>query len=137
MRLGRPWGRAGSASGTGRAGPVMHDFFQILGAERLPMELETGADAFTAGGLTKIGDRGGNLEWSVKLLLGAQGVVRDGVVAGTGLAGAERGAGRQDVELDGSFIAEDLWRRGSGGSRQGHQRDVVRPSHGLTTHLSD
>jgi hypothetical protein len=104
---------------------------------RLPVQFEAGADALAAVGLAEIRDRGGNLEWPVKLLLGAQGVVRDGVVAGAGLAGAEGRARRQDVELDASFIAEDLWRQGSGGSWQGHQRDVVRPSHGLTTRLSD
>src|SRR6476620_11002770 len=118
-------------------GKLCTTFSGFWGPNGLPMKLETGADAFTAGGLTKIRDRGGNLEWSVKLLLGAQGVVRDGVVASAGLAGAEGRAGRQDVELDASFIAEDLRRQGSGGRWQGHQRDVVRPSHGLTTRLSD
>jgi hypothetical protein len=45
------------------------------------MDLKTGADAFTAGGLAEILNGGGNLEWPVKLLLGAQRVVRHWVVA--------------------------------------------------------
>src|SRR5215468_939459 len=32
MRLGRPWGRAGSGGGRDRAGQVMHDFFEFPGA---------------------------------------------------------------------------------------------------------
>jgi hypothetical protein len=34
MRLGRPWGRAGPAGGTGGAGQVMHGFFKIQGPLR-------------------------------------------------------------------------------------------------------
>ena len=81
------------------------------------MELETGADAFAAGGLPVIRDGGGNLEWPVKLLLGAQRVVRYRVIAGAGHAGTERSAGWQDVEFDASFVAEHLWRQRCGGRR--------------------
>ena len=63
------------------------------------MELKTGADAFAAAGLTEIRHRGGNLEWPVKLLLGAQRVVRYGVVAGAGPTGAERRAGPLNLTL--------------------------------------
>src|SRR5262249_34063831 len=107
------------------------------GPNGLPMELKPGTDALTARGLTKIRNRSGNLEGSVELLLRAQRVVGDGVVTGAGLASAERCAGRQDVELDASFIAEDLRRQGRRGRRQGHQRDIARPSRRLTTRLSD
>ena len=95
----------------------MHDFFKIQGPEGLPVELETGADAFAAGGLPVIRDGGGNLEWPVKFLLGAQRVVRNGIVACAGQAGAKRCAGWKDVEFDAPFIAEHLRRLGRRGGR--------------------
>jgi hypothetical protein len=84
---------------------------------RLPVQFEAGADALAAVGLAEIRDRGGNLEWPVKLLLGAQRVVRYRVIAGAGHAGTERSAGWQDVEFDASFVAEHLWRQRCGGRR--------------------
>ena len=35
------------------------------------MHLEAGGDALVASGLAEIGHRGGHLEWTVELLLGA------------------------------------------------------------------
>jgi hypothetical protein len=64
------------------------------------MDLKTGADAFTAGGLAEILNGGGNLEWPVRLLLGAQRVVRRWVVAGAGQAGAEHHTGWEDIEFE-------------------------------------
>ena len=57
------------------------------------MELKTRADAFTTDGLTHIRNRGGNLEGPVSFCSALSGVVRYGVVAGAGPAGAERRAG--------------------------------------------
>jgi hypothetical protein len=101
------------------------------------MELKTGADAFAAAGLTEIRHRGGNLEWPVKLLLGAQRVVRYGVVAGAGPTGAERRAGWEDVEFDASFVAVHLRRQGCGARRQSHKRYIARSRRRLTTRLGD
>lgn len=72
MRVGRPWGREGRTSGTGRAGQVMHDFLGIRQPRKVYQQLETRADAFAAAGLAEIRDRGGNLEWTVQLLFGTQ-----------------------------------------------------------------
>jgi len=89
------------------------------------MDLKTGADAFTAGGLADILNGGGNLEWPVKLLLGAQRVVRNWVVAGAGQAGAEHHTGWEDIEFDASLIAVHLRRQGCGARRQSHERNIA------------
>lgn len=82
MRVGRPWGREGRTSGTGRAGQVMHDFLGIRQPRKVYQQVETRADGFAAAGLAEIRDRGGNLEWTVQLLFGTQRIVGHGIVAG-------------------------------------------------------
>ena len=89
------------------------------------MDLKTGADAFTAGGLAEILNGGGNLEWPVKLLLGAERVVRHWVVAGAGQAGAEHHTGWEDIEFDASLIAVHLRRQGCGARRQSHESNIT------------
>src|SRR6476660_8624903 len=93
--------------------PVMHDFYEnrLALAASLPVQLEAGGDALAAGGLAEVGDCCRHLEWTIKLLFGAERVVGDRVIAGSRNAGTERGAGRQDIELDGPFIAEHLRRQ--------------------------
>ena len=83
------------------------------------MDLKTGADAFTAGGLADILNGGGNLEWPVKLLLGAQRVVRNWVVAGAGQAGAEHHTGWEDID------ASQSHERNIAGSRRRRPRVSV------------
>lgn len=76
MRVGRPWGREGRTSGTGRAGQVMHDFLGI----RQPRKVYQ--CSLKPAHLAEIRDRGGNLEWTVQLLFGTQRIVGHGIVAG-------------------------------------------------------
>ena len=127
MRLGRPWGRGGRTSGTEPAGRFYARLFRDSAARQgLPIQPEAGTDTLAAGGLTEIGHRGGNLEWTIQLLFSAERVVGDGIVAGAGQAGTERRAGWQNVEFDGSFIAEHLRRQGPGSGWQSHQGDIAR-----------
>ena len=68
MRLGRPWGGAGGTPpAPGTRHRVMHPFLGVPRSFDLPMHLEARTDALAAGGLAKIGDRGGNLEGAVQL----------------------------------------------------------------------
>lgn len=64
------------------------------------MEFEAGRNALVAGRLSEIGHRGGDLEWAIELLFGANAVVSDGIIAGGDDPGTKRGAGRQNVEPD-------------------------------------
>jgi hypothetical protein len=45
------------------------------------VHLKSGIDALVAGSLAEIGHRGGNLEGAIELLLGAERIVRDRIVA--------------------------------------------------------
>lgn len=114
-----------------RAGRAVYArlFRDSAAREGLPIQLEAGTNTLAAGGLTEIGHRGGNLEWAIQLLFSAERVVGDGIVAGAGQAGTERRAGWQDVEFDGSFIAEHLRRQGPRSGWQSHSRGYrsVRP----------
>src|SRR5262245_60157143 len=116
----------------------MHDYFGTLPRTlALPMQLEARANALAAGGLAEIGDGGGNLEWTVQFLLGADRVVGDRVVARGSDAGTECGARRKNVELDRFFVADDLRRGRREAERQGHQWDVVGPGGGLSQRFRD
>lgn len=96
------------------------------------MEFEAGRDALAAGHLPEIGHRGCNLERTVELLFSAECIVSHRIVAGGGHPRAERGAGRQDVELDRPFIPEDLGCSAAGTGRQPHQWDIARRRGRLT-----
>lgn len=101
------------------------------------MHLKSGADAFAAGGLAEIGQRGGNLEWAIKLLLGAKRIMRDRVVSDIRQSRAERCPGRKDVEFDRPLVAEYLSRSGRGGGRQSHKWHVSRSRGGLAERFGD
>src|SRR5262245_62673995 len=95
------------------------------------MHLKPGTDALAAGSLAEIGHRGGNLEGAIELLLGAERIMRDWVVADARQSRAERCPGRKDVELDRPFVAEHLTGSRRGGRRQCHQWHVSRSHGGL------
>jgi hypothetical protein len=78
------------------------------------MQLETGGNALVAGDLAEIRDRGGNLEWAVQFLFGAERVVGDRVIAGASEPGTEGGAGGEDVELDGLSLPNTCGDTGPG-----------------------
>jgi hypothetical protein len=101
------------------------------------MQLEAGGNALVAGSLAEIGDRGGNLEWTVQLLFGAQRVVGNRIVAGGRESGPESRSGRKNIELHRLFAAEDLGRYRRRGRRQGHQWHITRPGGGLTQRFRD
>lgn len=101
------------------------------------MEFEAGRDALAAGRLPEIGHRGCNLEGTVELLFGAECIVSHRIVADGCHPCAQRGAGRQDVELDRPFIPEDLGCSAAGTGRQPHQRDIARRRGRLTERFGD
>src|SRR5215467_9615834 len=67
--------------------------FHELGAQKVYQWSLKPVLMLTADCLTHIRNRGGNLEWPVSFCSALSGVVRYGVVAGAGPAGAERRAG--------------------------------------------
>src|SRR4029078_5893221 len=144
MRLRRPWGgsrRDGDTfrhNTTGRK--VMHGFVQTVSwysATGLPVQFESGGNAFIAGDLPDVGDRGGHVQRAIKLLIGAEGVVRHRIVADGGEAGAQGGPGRQDIELDRPLVAKDLLRGGPAGRRQRHERQIAGAGRRLAEHFRD
>src|SRR5207344_483131 len=96
-------------------------------ATRLPVQFEAGGDALVAGGLPDVSDRSGHVQWAVKLLIGAEGIVRHRIVAGVGKAGAQGGPGRQNIELDRLLVAKDLLGSGRAGRRQRHEWQITGP----------
>src|SRR5262245_36096245 len=87
---------------------VIHVFSGIFSPFSLPVHLKPGADALAAGDLAEIGQRGGNLEWAIELLLGAERIMVDRIATDTRQPRAERCPRRQDVEFDRPFVAEYL-----------------------------
>src|SRR5262245_36177759 len=116
---------------------VIHVFSGIFSPFSLPVHLKPGVDALAAGDLAEIGQRGGNLEWAIELLLGAERIMDNRIVADTRQPRAERCPGRKDVEFDRPFVAEYLTRSGRGGRRQSHKWHVSRPRGGLAERFGD
>src|SRR5262245_21625907 len=137
----RDLGGRGAELGTLPAGEggyrVIHVFSAVSLPFSLPVHLKPGIDAFAAGGLAEIGHRGGNLEWAIELLLGAERIMRDRVVADARYARAECGPGRKDVELDRPFVAEHLTRSRCGRRGPGHQWHIGRTRGRLSQRLGD
>ncbi len=121
----RDLGGRGAEQGTLPAANGGHRLIHVFSAASspfpLPVHLKPGADALAAGSLAEIGHRGGNLEGAIELLLGAERIMRDRVVADARQSHAERCPDRKNVELDRPFVAGHLagWWRRSG--RQCHQ----------------
>jgi hypothetical protein len=137
----RDLGGRGADPGTFPAGEVghgvIHVFWAASVAVSLPMHLKPGTDALAAGSLAEIGHRGGNLEGAIELLLGAERIMRDRVVADARQSRTERSPGRKDVELDRPFVAKHLTGSGRGARRQCHQWHVSRSRGGLAERFGD